>query len=316
MKKKVKLLVTLALGISLVGGLIGCNTKTSDNEQDNTQTITVSHRGGETDVSKNPKNVVVLDYGSLDILNEMGVDSVSALPKKSLPDYLNEYNDEKYTDLGSVKEFNLEAVNELNPDLIIIEGRQADSYDEFSKIAPTIYLGSDGANYLETLKNNVTVLAQIFDKEDVAKEKIEEIENRMNSIKEKVKADNLNALMTMVSDGSMSVYGEGSRFNIIYNELGFMSADSSIEISNHGQSISNEYLVSKNPDYLFVIDKGAMTGGENQPAKEIIENELVKTTDTYKNGNIVYLDPQTWYVGGAGIKAANEMLNEVEEALK
>ena len=316
MKKKVKLLVTLALGISLVGGLIGCNTKTSDNEQDNTQTITVSYRGGETEVSKNPKNVVVLDYGSLDILNEMGVDSVSALPKKSLPDYLNEYNDEKYTDLGSVKEFNLEAVNELNPDLIIIEGRQADSYDEFSKIAPTIYLGSDGANYLETLKNNVTVLGQIFDKEDVAKEKIEEIENRMNSIKEKVKADNLNALMTMVSDGSMSVYGEGSRFNIIYNELGFMSADSSIEISNHGQSISNEYLVSKNPDYLFVIDKGAMTGGENQPAKEIIENELVKTTDTYKNGNIVYLDPQTWYVGGAGIKAANEMLNEVEEALK
>ena len=138
----------------------------------------------------------------------------------------------------------------------------------------------------------------------------------MNSIKEKVKAGNLNALMTMVTDGSMSVYGEGSRFNIIYNELGFMSADSSIEISNHGQSISNEYLVSKHPDYLFVIDKGAMTGSENQPAKEIVENELVKTTDTYKNGNIVYLDPQTWYVGGAGIKAANEMLNEVEEALK
>lgn len=316
MKKKAKLLVTLALGISLVGGLIGCNTKTSDNKQANNQTMTVSHRGGETEVIKNPQNVVVLDYGSLDILNEMGVDAVSGLPKKSLPDYLSNYKDEKYTDLGSVKEFNLEAINELNPDLIIIEGRQADSYDEFSKIAPTIYLGSDGANYLETLKNNVTILGQIFDKEDIAKEKIENIENRMNSIKEKVKADNLNALMTMVTDGSMSVYGEGSRFNIIYNELGFMSADSSIEISNHGQSISNEYLVSKHPDYLFVIDKGAMTGSENQPAKEIVENELVKTTDTYKNGNIVYLDPQTWYVGGAGIKAANEMLNEVEEALK
>ena len=316
MKKKAKLLVILALGISLVGGLIGCNAETSDNKQANNQTIIVSHRGGETEVVKKPQNVVVLDYGSLDILNEMGVDSTSGLPKKSLPTYLDEYNDKKYADLGSVKEFNLEAINELGPDLIIIEGRQADSYDEFSKIAPTIYLGSDGANYLETLKNNVTVLGQIFDKEDLAKEKIEDIENRMNSIKEKVKADNLNALMTMVTDGSMSVYGEGSRFNIIYNELGFMSADSSIEISNHGQSISNEYLVSKHPDYLFVIDKGAMTGSESQPAKEIVENELVKTTDTYKNGNIVYLDPETWYVGGAGIKAANEMLNEVEEALK
>ena len=317
MKKKAKLLVTLALGVSLIGGLIGCGTKTNEAEKENSvQTITISHRGGETEVNKNPQNVVVLDYGSLDILNEMGVDTVSALPKKSLPDYLSDYKDEKYTDLGSVKEFNLEAINELGPDLIIIEGRQSDSYDEFSKIAPTIYLGSDGANYLETLKKNVTILGQIFDKEDIAKEKIEDIENRMNSVKEKVKADNLNALMTMVTDGSMSVYGEGSRFNIVYNELGFTSADSNIEVSTHGQSISNEYLVSKNPDYLFVIDKGAISGGENQPAKVIIENELVKTTDTYKNGNIVYLDPETWYVGGAGIKSANEMLNEVEEALK
>ena len=98
MKKKVKLIVTLALGVCLVGGLIGCNTKTSDNKQVNNQTITISHRGGETEVTKNPQNVVVLDYGSLDILNEMGVDTVSGLPKKSLPDYLSNYKDEKYAD--------------------------------------------------------------------------------------------------------------------------------------------------------------------------------------------------------------------------
>jgi len=316
MRKNVKLLVSLALGITLVGGLMGCGAQSNNTKNEATvETVTISHRGGETEVNKNPKNVVVLDYGSLDILSEMGLDVVSGLPKKSLPSYLDEYKADKYTDLGSVKEFNLESINELNPELIIIEGRQADSYDEFSKIAPTIYLGSDGANYLETLKNNVTVLGQIFDKEDVASEKIEEIENRMNSVKETVKSENLNALVTMVSDGSMSVYGEGSRFNIIYNELGFIPADGTIEVSNHGQSISNEYLATKNPDYLFVVDKGAMTG-EGQPAKEIIENELVKTTNAYKNGNIVYLNPQTWYVGGAGLKAANAMLAEVEGALK
>lgn len=315
MKKNVKLLVSLALGITLVGGLIGCGAKSDNTENEVVETITISHRGGETEVNKNPKNVVVLDYGSLDILSEMELDVVSGLPKKNLPSYLDEYKADKYTDLGSVKEFNLESINELSPELIIIEGRQADSYDEFSKIAPTIYLGSDGANYLETLKNNVTVLGQIFDKEDVASNKIQEIENRMNSIKETVKSENLNALVTMVSDGSMSVYGEGSRFNIIYNELGFIPADGTIEVSNHGQSISNEYLATKNADYLFVIDKGAITG-EGQPAKEIVENELVKTTNAYKNGNIVYLNPQTWYVGGAGLKAVNTMLNEVEEALK
>ena len=118
----------------------------------------------------------------------------------------------------------------------------------------------------------------------------------------------------MISDGSMSVYGAGSRFNIIYNELGFVPTDESIEVSNHGQSISYEYLAEKNPDYLFVIDKGAVNGS-GTPAKDTVENELVKTTNIYKNGNIVYVDSVAWYVGGAGFKALDKMLDDVENAL-
>lgn len=312
MRKK-RLLSVLLTTVVAAGILAGCG-KSSESANNEVQTITVTDRNGEIEVPKNPEKVVVLDYGSLDILDEIGVENVVGVPKSGMPEYLDKYEDEKYTDIGGVKEFNFETINELEPDLIIIEGRQADSLEELSKIAPTVYLGSVGSDYLNSVKNNAKVLGQIFDKEKEVEEKLANIDTRVNEVKDKVTSNNLNALAIMVSDGSMSVYGAGSRFNIIFNELGFTPTDASIEVSNHGQSISYEYLAEKNPDYLFVIDKGAVTGSGN-PAKETVENELVKTTNAYKNGKIVYVDSVAWYVGGAGFKALDKMIDDVENAL-
>ena len=311
--KKRRLLSVLLSTVVAAGILGGCG-KTEDSSAVNGEMITVTDRNGEVEVPKNPEKVVVLDYGSLDILDEIGVESVVGVPNNGIPEYLDKYEDEKYTDIGGVKEFNFETINELDPDLIIIEGRQEDSLEELQKIAPTVYLGSVGSDYLNSIKSNAKVLGEIFDKEKEVEEKLANIDTRVNEIKAKVVDNNLNALATMISDGSMSVYGAGSRFNIIYNELGFVPTDESIEVSNHGQSISYEYLAEKNPDYLFVIDKGAVTGS-GTPAKDTVENELVKTTDTYKNGNIVYVDSVAWYVGGAGFKALDKMLDDVENAL-
>lgn len=313
MRKKTILGIVLTSVLAL-GILTGCgNTKNVDVE--NKEVITIAHNAGETEVPKNPEKVVVLDYGSLDILDKMGV-KVTGLAKDSLPSYLDKYKSDDYVNVGGIKEFNFETINELDPDLIIIEGRQEESYEELSKIAPTIYLGSKNVDHFEGVKENVTTLGKIFDKEDVAAKELEDIEKRLNLIKEKVESENLNALVTMVSDGSMSVYGVGSRFNSIYGNFGFKAADENIEVSKHGQSISYEYLAEKNPNYLFVIDKGVITGTEAQPAKDIVENEVVKTTDTYKNGHIIYLDAQAWYVGGQGLQGTEKMISDIEEALK
>lgn len=311
---KKRRLLSVLLSTVVAAGIFGGCGKTEDSSAVNGEMITVTDRNGEVEVPKNPEKVVVLDYGSLDILDEIGVESVVGVPKNGIPEYLDKYEDEKYTDIGGVKEFNFETINELDPDLIIIEGRQEDSLEELQKIAPTVYLGSVGSDYLNSIKSNAKVLGEIFDKEKEVEEKLANIDTRVNEIKAKVVDNNLNALATMISDGSMSVYGAGSRFNIIYNELGFVPTDENIEVSNHGQSISYEYLAEKNPDYLFVIDKGAVTGS-GTPAKDTVENELVKTTDTYKNGNIVYVDSVAWYVGGAGFKALDKMLDDVENAL-
>ena len=53
-----------------------------------------------------------------------------------------------------------------------------------------------------------------------------------------------------------------------------------------------------------------------QLAQEIMENELVMSTDAYKNGNIVYLEhPAVWYTAEGGITALDIMLQDLESTL-
>lgn len=316
MKKKsvIGILTASMLALGILGGC-AANTK-KEATTTAKEVITIKHNKGETQITKNPKNVVVLDYGSLDILDKMGVE-VAGLPKATtLPSYLEKYKGDKYTDIGALQEPNFEKINELKPELIIIEARQAKLYEEFAKIAPTIQLGTEGTDYFASVKKNVDILGDIFNKKDIATEELGKLEARVEAVKKQVQGDKSNGLVTMVSDGAMSVYGEGSRFNTIYENFGFTATDKNIEVSTHGQSISYEYLAEKNPSYLFVLDRSAAIGKQSQPAKEIVETELVKTTNAYKDGNIIYLNPSAWYIGGAGLQAANQMITDIENAIK
>lgn len=315
MNKKVGIIVGIII-LLLVGGFgyykfTASSSGASQGKEK--KTVTVTDRMGVKEVPLNPEKVVVLDLGSLDIMTELGIEPV-ALPKNSLPSYLERYRDDKYVDLGALKEFNIEKINELQPDLIIIEGRQEASYEELSKIAPVLYLGTDNGDIFGSLEYNLDVLGTVFNNKNIATGKLDDINKRLDAISSKAKESNATALMTMFNEGSLSVYGVGSRYDMVYSKFGFTPADENIEASNHGQNISFEYLKEKNADYVLVLDRGAVVGGQT-PAKEVVENELVKTTKAYKDGHIIYVNPQAWYIGGSGLMAVDTMLSEIETAL-
>ncbi|MFC0470566.1 ABC transporter substrate-binding protein [Halalkalibacter kiskunsagensis] len=102
---------------------------------------------------------------------------------------------------------------------------------------------------------------------------------------------------------------------MLHNEFGVTPVDETIEVSSHGQNISFEYIAEKNPEYLFVVDRGAIVGGESS-GQQTVENDLVKGTQAFENGNIVYLDPVYWYITGGGITSTAGMIAEVEAAIQ
>ncbi|KIL79318.1 putative iron compound ABC uptake transporter, substrate-binding protein [Bacillus badius] len=317
MWKKLSLLFMMAL-VAVIMAACGSNNEkeTGSKPKKEAEEVTVKHELGETKVEKNPEKVVVFDFGSLDTLDKLGVE-VTGLPKENIPKYLSKYEEDKYENTGSLKEPDFEKVNELSPDLIIISGRQAELYDQFAEIAPTIYLGVDPADYMNSFKNNATTIGEIFGKEEEVKTELARVEEEIGQLKEQASKEDKKALVVLASDGKVSAYGPGSRFGLIHDVFGVKPADENIEVSSHGQSISFEYIVEKNPDYLFVVDRGAVVAeGGGSSAKQVIENDLVKNTNAYKNDNIVYLDPGYWYLSGGGLQSVPEMVKEVQAGLK
>lgn len=277
--------------------------------------ITITHESGETLVNTNPKRVVVFDYGILDSLDVLGIQGIVGVVQYGLPDYLSKYAGEGYSAIGTLKEPDMEGIFALKPDLIIITGRQADYYEELNKIAPAINLEMDNSDYLGSFKNNMNTLAQIFGKEKEVNSKIEDIEKSISELNAKVTEKNINGLITLANDGAFSVYGQDSRFGIIHKEFGVTPVDTAIEGSTHGQKASFEYVVEKNPEYLFVVDRAAIAGG-NTSAKELFDNELIAKTNAYKNDKIVYLDPVIWYTSVGGFTSTEKMVEEIDAAIK
>lgn len=297
-----------------IGLLVSCKDAKSEQVDPNVKQVTVSHLSGETKVNENPKNAVVLNYGALDTFDELDI-PVKGLPKTNLPSYLNDYSkDASIVDVGGIKDPNLEKVNELDPEIIIISGRQAPLYDELSNIAPTINLEIDPSNYMESFKANQRIIGELYGKQEEVEKELEDIDKRIAHINELTKDSDKTALMVLVNEGRFSVYGQGSRFGIIHDVFGLKPADTNIQAASHGQAISNEFIKEVNPDYLFVIDRGAAVK-RTQITKEEFANELIKQTNAYKNDKIIFLDAEVWYLSGGGLKSIKMMIEEIEDAV-
>ncbi|WP_226670921.1 siderophore ABC transporter substrate-binding protein [Metabacillus litoralis] len=286
--------------------------ETTEGAEAKSEEITITHQLGETTFMTNPEKVVVFDFGILDSLDKLGV-NVTGLPQENIPDYLSKYEGDEYISVGSLKEIDYEKLSEVAPDLIIISGRQGDFYKELSEIAPTIFMGVDTTKYMESFEENMNTLGKIFNKQEEVKTEIAAIKETISSVGEA--AADKKALVVLLNDGSVSAYGSGSRFGIIHDVMGVPAADENIEASTHGQKVTFEYIVEKDPDYLFVVDRTAVVGGETS-AEEALENELIQGTKAYKNDHIVYLDPAIWYLSGGGLVSVSEMAKEIETGLQ
>lgn len=304
-------IVTAACGTDTAKEANGSNEGSKTEE---TKEITIKHQLGETPVKVNPEKVVVFDFGVLDTLDKLGVE-VTGVPQANIPEYLSKFEDSKYENVGSLKEPDFEKISEIEPELIIISGRQQEAYEELSEIAPTIFMGVDTSKYMESFEENTKTLGEIFGKEEEAEKELASIKESIDALNEKATASESNGLIVLANEGNLSAYGPASRFGIIHDVFGVKPADEKIEVSTHGQSVSPEYIVEKNPDYLFVIDRGAAVEGESS-AKQVIENELVKKTKAYENDNIVYLNPDYWYLSGGGLVSVAEMVKEIEKGLE
>ncbi|WP_100406087.1 siderophore ABC transporter substrate-binding protein [Bacillus solitudinis] len=290
---------------------------TEEVEGEESSELTITHELGEIVVPKNPENVVVFDFGVLDSLDKLGVDVAGVAQAGSIPSYLSKYGDSAYENIGSLKEPDFEKISEISPELIVISARQAEAYDELSKIAPTLYVTVDNADYMNSFAENMKTLGEIFGKEAEVEAELATINESVEALNAKATANGEKGLIILVNDGSVSAYGSNSRFGIIHDVFGVTPADTNIEVSTHGQNVSFEYITEMNPDILFVVDRGAAVAGSTETsAATVLDNELVNNTTAAQNERIIYLDPDYWYLSGGGLVSVAEMVKQIDSVIE
>ncbi|MBQ2803989.1 MAG: ABC transporter substrate-binding protein [Lachnospiraceae bacterium] len=349
-----KLTAILLAGIMMTFGLVGCGstesstvsteasvaaTQTTTIEEETVaaadtvkpETIVIQSLNAEKElveleVPYNPQRIAVLDMAALDIIDSLGLgDRVVGSAKVSI-EYLTDYNPENSNgailNLGSVKTADMEQVAISEPDVIFIGGRLSASYDALSEIAPVVYLAVDyEKGVVQSTADNAKTIASMFGKETEIDAMMEGFQARVDALKTVVEGRNV--LLGMYNNNAMSILGTDSQLSIIGNEMGGINLGDTVgEVVKpaHGDDASWETIINLNPEYLFVLDRSSAVSSEDGVlgAQEVIENDLMKELDVYKNGNIVYFmkHANVWYTSTGGIQALDTMLTDLEEALR
>ena len=182
-----------------------------------------------------------------------------------------------------------------------------------------------GVNYekgiVESTKENAKTIATIFGKEAEVDAMFTDFQPRIDALNTVLNGKNV--LLGMYNANALGLMGTASQLNLIANELGANNLGESVgeeEKASHGEEASWETIITLNPEYMFILDRSTATGAADEGVmgvREVIENDLIKEMDVYKNGKIVYFieHANVWYTATGGVQALNTMLTDLEEAL-
>ena len=287
--------------------------------------IEITHRSGVTSVPVNPTRIAVFDMAILDSLAFMGFsDRVVGLPQNSLPYLVQQFGDGTFADFGTLHEPNLEYMAGYDLDLIIISGRARPFFEELSTLAPTIDLGLDNSDIQGSFVANQTYLGQIFQAEASWTTALNEILDLFEEATElSGRLVEETALIIMHNEGNLQAFGPGGRFGMIHDVFGVPYVDATVGLNdegenvNHGMTVSNEYIYSVNPSFIFVIDRNYVLAGQDPENHEIdITNDIINLTDAGKTGHIFTLNTEAWYIAPGGLQSMRQQVSGIIAGLR
>lgn len=310
----------LTLIITAAITLQGCDQKAADtpqNVQKLAAPITVKHMLGSTVVDYLPQRVAVLDMNDADFLDQLNI-PIIGMPKDYVPHFLEKYkSDKQIQDLGAIVQPNMERIYALKPDLILMTPLHVNHYQELSKIAPTIHydinFNDSESNHINLVKDHLMTLGQIFNKENLAREKALELDAEVKQVQSVTANRPEKALVVLHNNGAFSNFGIQSRYGFVFNAFGVKPASKAKDTSLHGQPISSEFIKQADPDILYIVDRTAVMERRSTINAATVENPLLRQTKAWKNGRVIFVDADAWYTTAASPTSLKIVMDDVKK---
>ncbi|MGW5775293.1 ABC transporter substrate-binding protein [Streptomyces sp. NPDC003863] len=274
---------------------------------------TLTHALGRTEIPAAPKRVVVLDVGELDNVVSLGVKPVGYAPSEGddgIPGYLKKDAGTPKS-VGTINNLNLEAIANLQPDLILgSQLRAADKYDELSKIAPTVFSIRPGF----TWKENYLLNAAALDRTAEAKTKLAAYEAEAKRLGADIAAasgpNKPTVSMVRYLPGKIRLYAKASFIGTILEDAG-LPRPKNQQVDELAAEISPEKIDEADADWIFTGVYGDAKATKKDTAQA---NPLWKNLTAVKAGRAKDVPDETWYLG-LGVTAANSVLDDLREDL-
>ncbi len=291
--------------------LVGCSNTSTVEEK--SKTVTVTDVRGEVEIPENPERIVDLS-GNSDILSILGYKVIGtansdAYDYTRFPTYLEETL-KGATILGySMQDtMDVEAIMNLDPDLIVISTVQEKMYDQLSEIAPTVMIKLEALDWKEDVKS----LAKVFNKEEAANTWLENYDKKSKEVGDKIKetyGKDTTYLSFLASGGQFYVFDGAGFGNVLYEDLGLAKPEGMPEQNDISLPVvTYEGLASIKSDYIFVI-------ATDEDLKVLEENGVWNNLPQVKEGKVVKLDSSPYFVQGYSSIGRQVLLDEIMEML-
>lgn len=294
--------------------IIGCSPKTQEKTAA-TNTITIQHAMGTTQVPSEPKRIVVLTSEGLEALLALGMKPVGAIePYNGDPWYA--YTKDKLQGvklLGIESAPNLEAIASLKPDLIIgNKMRQEKVYTQLSAIAPTVFSEELRGDWIQ----NFQLYAKAVNKVEEGKKVLADYEQHIAQTKQQL-GDLVKKTVSVVrfTAGQTRIYQLNSFSGVILKQLGFQRPENQNK-NEFAIQVSREQIPDMDADILFYLtyNKGNNQSG-TQLEKEFTSDPLWKKLKAVQQQNAFKVDDIVWNTAG-GVLAAHQMLDQITQIAK
>lgn len=214
---------------------------------------TVKHANGTTEIEEAPKRVVVLDTGELDDVLALGITPVGMVTTEGahpVPSYLDDQVKNVDT-VGAINELDLEAIAELEPDLILGSQLRADTlHDELESIAPTVFSIRPGFPW----KENFMLVGEALGMENEATDVLNEYAKATDELDETVEGEPTISLVRFMPD-RLRLYGNKSLIGVILDDAGLARPEAQ-DVAELAVEISPENLDQAGGDYVFYTSYG------------------------------------------------------------
>lgn len=259
---------------------------------------------------KTTERAVVLDFGALDTLDALGLQaSVVAVPRQGLPEYLSQYDDERYADAGGLKTPNVETIAKLSPSLVLMTSRSGEHREALEEITTVVdvSMGTD-TDYLTAFDANIRKLAERFGAGEQAEKKLKELHEKVSKARTEVPKE-AKVLVVTHNDGRLML----NKHPVVYQVLQLPEPvlPPSVKSEKRGERVftplSVEAIQEIKPAVLLVVDRSAAIGGE-----PLNPESLQKSLGGTK---VKVLSPALWYLSGGGLQSLSLQIDEVVDAL-